>query len=1012
MFGLIRKCLNNDKIRYLIAGGCTTFVNLIVFYSLRILTTIDRNVCNVIAICMAITFAYFVNKFFVFKSRTVGIFRTITEAVSFVGARIISMAVEVLGFAILCDSFRFNELISKLLVQLVVIVINYLLSKIFVFRKQRRGLTDNLKDNYCIYCSFFIVFVLVIIIAIAEKVKPFGPNSLSLVDSLHQYLPFFADYRDKLLNEGSLFYTWNIALGSNFMSLSAYYLSSPFNYLFLLFSKEAIPTVFTFIIALKLAFSAAGMAYFLSYKDVDCEEKKDRNPVIIGISLAYALSNYVIGYNWNIMWLDCIMIFPLIILGFKKLMSDGNPKLYVLSLFYCLYCNYYIGFIVCVFLVLWFLVYEHRNIKEFFVHGIRFALYSLVSGGLASFLLIPAYYGIMSTASASAKLPKWEWYGNIFNMFRQQLFLTSPITNQNFDGNVNLYCGMFAVLAVFLYIFDKRIGIRNKLGNLILLAILMVSFNATTPNFIWHGMHDQYGIPNRFSFLYIFILLIMTYDVLKHMRRIKTPYIIVAAMLSMIFVALCELEAGIPNRVLIWSSVMLLIYSVMCAFYSAGMLKKRVFSLAFASVCVLEIIANAAYGFGDNGYADYEEHYSTSEAVTAAFEKVNAMEAVGNNGFYRAELMDSKVLDEATWYSIPSVGTFCSTVLGDAVHTMGRLGFYTGANEFLYMGATPFTNSLFNIKYLFYRDGDLNNYSFDYMTDESGIGIYRNPYPLSIGFAVSADVKQWDRDAYLPLQAQNSLAYAMTGDASFFDMAYPDLLVSSDTCTATVNRQTVTFTPDKTGDASFMIAFSASKAGDYYINCRGNNINKIHIYINGSEYAYDRYQSQIFHLGQLSEGDYVSVEYCYKNISAEQRTASLYMATFDEISYRNVYESLCENQLKTDSCDDGYIHGSIAVNEGQTVFTSIPYDEGWSLRVDGNESEYYKVCGAFIGIDLEPGTHELELVYVPRGLYMGMAVAAISMLIFCLGLMHNTHKKHADKLVKNDNNEIDRNSNV
>ena len=104
-------------------------------------------------------------------------------------------------------------------------------------------------------------------------------------------------------------------------------------------------------------------------------------------------------------------------------------------------------------------------------------------------------------------------------------------------------------------------------------------------------------------------------------------------------------------------------------------------------------------------------------------------------GFYRAELVDSTVLDEATWHNMPSVGTFCSTVLGEMVTTMGRLGFYTGANEFLYMGSTPFTNSIFNVRYLLGRDGDYNNFDFNYVTEEAGIKIYENPYPLSLGFA-------------------------------------------------------------------------------------------------------------------------------------------------------------------------------------------------------------------------------------------------------------------------------------
>ena len=110
--------------RYLIAGGCTTAVNLVTFFLLRVITPISRNTCNAIAIAMAIAFAYFANKFFVFQSKKKGFYATLVESVQFVGARLVSMVVEILGLAILCDTFRIHELASKLLVQVIVLVLN------------------------------------------------------------------------------------------------------------------------------------------------------------------------------------------------------------------------------------------------------------------------------------------------------------------------------------------------------------------------------------------------------------------------------------------------------------------------------------------------------------------------------------------------------------------------------------------------------------------------------------------------------------------------------------------------------------------------------------------------------------------------------------------------------------------------------------------------------------------------------------------------------------------------
>ncbi len=1008
MLSLIKKMLQNDKIRYLVAGGCTTCVNIIAFFLLRNLTQIDRNICNAIAIAMAIAFAYFANKFFVFRSKSKSLGAAVIEALSFVGMRLISMVVEILGFAIMCDSFRVREVFAKILVQFVVLVLNYVFSKLIVFKKDKRSLKDNFRENYVCYISFAIVAVVMLGVFIAMKIMPFGTHTLTVVDSLHQYVPFFAEYRHKLLNEGSLFYTWNNALGANFMSLTAYYIASPFNFLVILFSKEAVPMVMSILMALKVCISAATMAYYLSNKD----KKKNTQLYIIPIAVCYALSNYVVGYYWNVMWMDCIMIFPIIILGFQRLMEKGDPRMYALSMFYALYCNYYIGFMLCIFMVLWFFVYNHGGIKKFFVHGIRFGIYSLASGGMAAFLLIPAYLGIMSTASADAKLPVWKWYGNIFEQFNELLFMSDAITNQTFDGGINLYCGMLAVFTVFLYLFVGKISLWEKLKKLLLLSFLMISFNNELLNFIWHGFHNQYGIPNRFSFLFIFVLLVMAYDAIKNVKRVHYIYIISCGLFAGSFVFLCRMYSGAVTPVMLYGSLVLIaVYTLLCGLFSAKKIKRGAFNYALCTACLMDILICSISSFSNNGYADAARYYSTTPQVTAANEEVERLAKEQGAGFYRSELMDSKTLDEATWHNMPSVGTFCSTVLGEPVTTMGRLGFYTGANEFLYMGATPFTNSLLNVRYLLEREGDLNNFDFDYVTTVEGVGIYENPYPLALGFTVLDAVKDWNRDYGNPEGCQCSLANYMTGCANFFTPAFADFLVTSEDCTVELNGNSISYRPIESGEASIMVSFTIEKPGDYYLNCRGSNITKMKFFIDGQEYAYDRYQSQLFHLGELEAGQYINVEYCYNSLS-NPGTASLYMFTFELDKYEDVYNELADNLMDVQVVEDGYVYGTVNMPENETLFTSIPYDEGWSLKVDGKAAKYYAIGETFIGIDMTPGQHTIEMVYYPRGLKIGMIISAFSWIVLILGTMYNNNKKDKVNIVKNDNKDIDRNANI
>ena len=981
MIRFIKKILANEKMRYLIAGGCTTAVNLVTFFLLRLITPISRNACNAIAIAMAIAFAYFSNKFFVFRSKKKGFYATVVEAVQFVGARLVSMVVEILGFAILCDTFRMHELGSKLVVQVIVLVLNYIFSKLIVF-KEKKSFRENIQDNWCYYLSFAIVAVVMLVVCIAEKIAPFGENSLTLVDSVHQYLPFFSELRDKLLYEGSLLYTWNVALGSNFVSLAAYYLMSPFNLILLVFGKEQIAAVTCFLMCLKIALTAVAMVHFLSWKDGE----KKRSFLIVAVSVAYALSNYVIGYNWNTMWLDCIMIFPLIMLGFGRMLESRDPKMYVLSLFYALYCNYYIGYIICLFLVLWFFVYEHKTFKRFLANGVRFAVYSLISGGMAAFILLPAYYGIMATAAGDMALPKGTWYGNIFVMLRQLLVFTKPITNQIYDGGVNLYCGMLAVLAVFLYLFVKEHP-WQKIKKYALLALLLISFNHQTLNYIWHGMHDQYGIPNRFSFVFIFVLLMMTYDAARRITEIDICFVISSVLLAGAFVFACKQQAGetIGKYALPASLVLLVLYGTACCLRSRKKITHATYIAAIGSVCLVELVANAAYGFMDNGYCHYKKYYETSPQVTDANARVGELAQEEQAGFYRSELMKYTVLDEASWHNMPSVSTFNSTVLGSVVTAMGRLGFYTGANEFLYRGYTPFTNAIFNIRYLLERPGDLNNFDYTYKETVDNVSIYETPYPTSIGFAVSSNVKDWDPNQYTALPAQNTLAYDMTGIGGFFQDENPAISVTSDTAAVSYADNRVTFTPNVSGPMYFMISFTADHAGDYYVNCRGNYVTKIRFYKNGQEIAYDRYQIQAFHLGQLEEGDYISIEYEYSNISGPE-VAPFYVSTFHRDVFEHVYTKLTENLFAVETLKDGYVSGTVNIPEDQTLFTSIPYDEGWSVKVDGKKVPYYRVAGAFIGVDMEPGMHAVEFSYMPKGLIPGILVSVVCMILLMFAL--------------------------
>ena len=180
---------SGEAFRYLIAGIVTTGVNLVVFALLRYGLQLSLVVSNFIAIVVAILFAFVSNKFYTFRARSLRIGDIVTEFVWFVGGRLITMAIEIGGVYILAVWFGIHDFIAKLLIQVVVVIANYIISKVFVFKDREQSLGDWAKKQYVYLLAFFVPMLLFLLVCLRFSVTPFGDKTLMIIDSLHQYLP-------------------------------------------------------------------------------------------------------------------------------------------------------------------------------------------------------------------------------------------------------------------------------------------------------------------------------------------------------------------------------------------------------------------------------------------------------------------------------------------------------------------------------------------------------------------------------------------------------------------------------------------------------------------------------------------------------------------------------------------------------------------------------------------------------------------------------------------------------
>jgi len=132
---LWRLCTSPEMISYLIFGVLTTAINVVSFGLLRSMAHWDLLAANTTAWILSVAFAFFTNKLFVFKSKSFAVNLLLRELVTFVAARLLSLGVDTLGMLLMVNVLTWNDWVAKIIMNVIVIIINYVLSKKIIFKK-------------------------------------------------------------------------------------------------------------------------------------------------------------------------------------------------------------------------------------------------------------------------------------------------------------------------------------------------------------------------------------------------------------------------------------------------------------------------------------------------------------------------------------------------------------------------------------------------------------------------------------------------------------------------------------------------------------------------------------------------------------------------------------------------------------------------------------------------------------------------------------------------------------
>lgn len=827
--------------------------------------------------------------------------------------------------------------------------------------------------------AFLIPFVICVIICIGNGVYPFGDNCILHVDMYHQYCPFFTEFLNKLRTGGSLQYSWNLGLGSDFVSLYAYYLASPLNFLIVLCPKQFVIEFMTLLILLKIA--ASGLTFFLFLKYhfhmVGRDGRMHNNQMIPALvfSTAYALSGFVAAYSWDIMWMDCIALFPLIMAGLEKLVKEQKAGLYYVTLALCIFSNYYISIMICIFLVFTFILYFFQNRKCRLASVGRFAWYSLLAGASSAILLLPEIAVLSASGSAEDGFPtQIEWYFNIIaELGRGATTATSYLGNDHWP---NLYAGAFSLLFVWLYVLNRRIGWKEKLPRLLMLGFFLVSFANNQLDYIWHGMHFPQALPGRQSFLYIFMILSMGFATIRKWKGTRLWHIVLSTVGAMSLLLLSGMlgdEDVTDMMSLIITALFISVYGICLLLIKLTRKQTRVAMFYFVFwIAIAELAVNMAVtGLGITSrvaYTDKEEFYPK---LLEMAEQDN--EKQGGEIFYRVEDNGRKTKNDDALYGYPSATIFSSLMNLDVSHLFQKLYMEGGKNFYCYNGATPLTSALFSVRYQL-SDNPMDADEFKTLVgSENGNYLYRNNYCLPLGYMMDEDaVAQWEDTLSNRVGSINAFAKALG-------------------CEDTLLHQMNYESDAQAGDTAIDIPEDGYYYADY-TTCGSDSLEASRS--DGWNMSYSKTTHRyLLYLGECKKGDRIHIS----NTNFETIFFSIYKMNPDTV--QECYAKLNRQTMNLTEMTDRTIKGTINVKDAGRLILSVPADQGWSLYVDGKETQITPFSDALIAVHLDEGEHEITLHYTTPGLKIGAVISAAAVALFGISMWiarrRLTAQKHA-----------------
>lgn len=850
-----------------------------------------------------------------------------------------------------------------------------------------------LYDKRAYIVTILLVFVIFLFLFIGKGIFPFGKNSLIWGDMHDQITAFYYHFYDSFYGNSSLLIDFTTSGGVNFFGVLCYYILSPLSFLLLLFPREDIYLAVSIIVALKVLISSLTCLYFIRFYF-----KKLPSFLSIFLAICYAFSGYSLSMYQITPWIDIVYLFPLLMIGFKKVLDLQKPTWYILILTLSFICCFYISVMLIFFLLLsasfYLFIYKEKEERK---KGIlALGISTILSLLLSLFVLVPSYMQISISSRLGFRL------GELLNSRAGPL--TDKISFFMFGGIV--YLGILFLL--------KHLKKDSKFFLWYFSTCLIVGIPVIIEpiNKLWHfGSYAFF--PYRFGFIMIFLLIIgscqgytLELEVKdKKKKKREHPFLIIfVTLISSIVISFCtynnyyDFQSALSkltistDHSLLWFllTTTLLVFLTCYFIYRYTKSNRTLCTCCVAVITLVHILNNSFLYFG----VDFNQ-----EKLMSQYESLTELSKTYEEGnYYRVKNLSSNfMMNSGMVMKYHTLDHFTSLTDRNNLQSLKKLGYSSMWVKTFSKGGTLFSDAILANRYILSRSPIESPY-YQFVQSYGNLKFYEHLKTPSYGYLIDKNIDILDEENSFTIQNQMYQAIRKSKEDIF--KIYDDWQL--DNIKKTEKDEKISYQIIDEDAYNFIeqtipihqkqvLYLEILKDLDNTIN--SEIYQKFNIYVNDQLWqknALTANNNGVIDLGTFEHEDVdIKIE-----LLGDIEISNLTLATMDVLKYESFIE---ENYVPLKiKYNKNKIQIEVTSEKNQILFLPISYNDGYESVVNQQKVSVEKVFGNFVGIPLEKGDNKIEISFLPPGFKISTTISVFALLVTVLFL----HKKWYFKLLE------------